>query len=385
LISGLAAHQTTRTPDHQIQDRLPQLDGLRAVAVACVMAFHFIPAVDRYAPLGAMGVRLFFVLSGFLITGILLSWRGRPLGRALQTFYARRALRIFPLFYFVLAAAAVLNIGPVRDTFAWHATYLSNVYFYLRGDWHGSVSHLWSLTVEEQFYLAWPFLVLCAPAHWLRPAVMAMIVIAPLSRLLWPHPMDSVLPTSCLDSLGLGALVALAPRELWRYGTFASAGSVLVTATLLLRYLGLGGQYQVVGLDFGVSLLSAWLVGRAASGFAGVAGALLSSSPAVSIGKISYGLYVYHGFTPYLLGRYVPGFVTMPISIRVVLLTGVTALIALASWQWLERPFLRLKPRLAPSFNPSSHRSQNQGPKSPHHEIARSPNSSVTISASPSS
>jgi len=93
----------------------------------------------------------------------LLSWRVRPLAVALKTFYARRALRIFPLFYFVLAAAAVLNIGPVRDTFAWHATYLSNIYFYLRGDWHGSVSHLWSLAVEEQFYLVWPLLILCAP------------------------------------------------------------------------------------------------------------------------------------------------------------------------------------------------------------------------------
>jgi peptidoglycan/LPS O-acetylase OafA/YrhL len=345
--SGLAAHQTTSTPDQQIQHRMPQLDGLRAVAVACVLAFHFIPGVDRYAPLGTMGVRLFFVLSGFLITGILLSWRRQPLGLALRTFYARRALRIFPLFYFVLVAAAALNIGPVRDTFAWHATYLSNVYFYLRGDWHGSVSHLWSLAVEEQFYLVWPWLILCAAERWLRPVVVAMIVIAPLSRLLFPHPMDSVLPTSCLDSLGLGALIALAPRKAGPDLTLVATGSVLVSATLLLRYLGWGGQYQIVGLDFGVSLLSAWLVGRAASGFGGVPGALLSSPPAIAIGKISYGLYVYHGFTPYLLGRYVPGFVTMPTSIRVLLLTGVTTLIALASWRWLEQPFLRLKPQVA--------------------------------------
>ena len=77
---------------------MPQLDGLRAVAVACVLAFHFLPGLDRYAPLGSMGVRLFFVISGFLITGILLSWRGQPLGVALKTFYVRRSLRIFPVF-----------------------------------------------------------------------------------------------------------------------------------------------------------------------------------------------------------------------------------------------------------------------------------------------
>src|SRR5688500_9629941 len=97
----LSATNKSHTPAYW-----PQLDGLRAVAVGCVMAFHFIPGVDRYAPLGTMGVRLFFVLSGFLITGILLSWRGRPLGTALNVFYARRGLRIFPLFYFVLIAAA---------------------------------------------------------------------------------------------------------------------------------------------------------------------------------------------------------------------------------------------------------------------------------------
>lgn len=340
---------------------MPQLDGLRAVAVACVLGFHFVPGVDRYAPLGAMGVRLFFVLSGFLITGILLSWRGQPLGAALPTFYTRRALRIFPLFYFVLMAAAMLDIGPVRDTFAWHAAYLSNAYFYLRGDWHGSVSHLWSLAVEEQFYLVWPWLILCAPGRWLRPAIVVMVAIAPVSRLIFPHPMDSVLPTSGLDSLGLGALVALGsapaplrgmPDDGGSDTLFGAVGSVLVGATLLLRYLGLGGQYQVVGLDFGVSLLSAWWVARAARGFGGAPGAFLSSSPAIGIGKISYGLYVYHGFTPYLLGRYVPGFMMMPTSIRVLLLTGVTALIALASWRWLEQPFLRLKPSgtLRPAF-----------------------------------
>ncbi len=260
----------------------------------------------------------------------------------------RRALRIFPLFYFSLAAAALLNIGPVRDTFAWHATYLSNVYFYVRGDWHGSVSHLWSLAVEEQFYLLWPPLILCAPERWLRPAVVAMIVIAPVSRLLFPSPMDSVLPTSCLDSLGLGALLAidrwaLAPHK----GVPYWIGGPLVAVTLLLRYAGVGGQLQVVALDFGVALLSAWIVGRAASGFAGVPGRVLSWSPMMAVGRVSYGLYVYHGFTPYLLGRYVPGFTAMNWPLRFALLTAATGVIAAVSWRWLERPFLRLKSRLS--------------------------------------
>src|SRR6478735_4517700 len=131
--------------------RLPQLDGLRAIAVGCVMAFHFIPGVEQIAPLGSIGVRLFFVLSGFLITRILLASREQDLATATKSFYIRRSLRIFPVFYLVLAITWAMNIGPVRSTIGWHVTYLTNAYLFDRGSWHGSISHLWSLAVEEQF------------------------------------------------------------------------------------------------------------------------------------------------------------------------------------------------------------------------------------------
>src|SRR4051812_36633390 len=98
------------------------------------MAFHFVPGIDSYAPLGSIGVRLFFVLSGFLITRILLT--SRP---TMREFYIRRGLRIFPLFYLVLALAVVINIGPVRNTLGWHVSYLTNAYLFQRGDWHGSI------------------------------------------------------------------------------------------------------------------------------------------------------------------------------------------------------------------------------------------------------
>lgn len=329
---------------------MPQLDGLRAVAVTFVLVFHFVPGVAAYAPLAAIGVRLFFVLSGFLITGILLSWRGRPLGAALQTFYLRRGLRIFPLFYFALAVAAIMNIGPVRETIFWHASYLSNFYLVRRGDWHGSVSHLWSLAVEEQFYLVWPWLILCAPLRWLSPAIVVMIAIAPVSRLVSPDPMNAVLPTSCLDALGLGALLALqrsgdrdrpAPLE---GGPCMLIGTAMVVLTLSLRYASLGGNYTAVGLDLGVSLLSVAIIARAADGFPGIAGAFLSSRPAIAVGKVSYGLYVYHAFMAYVLGRYVPGLTTMTWPLRFLLLSAATGVVAAVSWHLLEKPFLRLKP-----------------------------------------
>ena len=108
--------------------RLVQFDGLRAIAVGCVLIFHFTPSIDRLAPLGSIGVRLFFVLSGFLITRILLNARDQGLAEAVKSFYLRRSLRIFPVFYLVLAIAWLMNIGPLRSTIGWHVTYLTNAY-----------------------------------------------------------------------------------------------------------------------------------------------------------------------------------------------------------------------------------------------------------------
>src|SRR4051812_31238154 len=111
---------------------LPQLDGLRAVAILCVLFQHF---YSEALVLGSLGVKLFFALSGFLITGILLkskyaveSGASSP-GDSLRRFYARRFLRIMPLFYLVLVVSALLNLPGVRESFWWHASYLSNVYF----------------------------------------------------------------------------------------------------------------------------------------------------------------------------------------------------------------------------------------------------------------
>ena len=327
--------------------RLPQLDGLRAVAVIFVMAFHFVPSVDRYAPLGSIGVRLFFVLSGFLITRILLDSRRTDLSSALRSFYIRRGLRIFPLFYLVLALAALINISPVRSTIGWHVSYLTNVYLFDRGSWHGSISHLWSLAVEEQFYLVWPWLVLCLPGRRLPAVITTMVCLAPVSRLLIGGPMNSVLPLSCVDALGAGALLALPLTRRSMMSAGLVIGVPLTIASLAFRAAGYVSLPFEVALDFGVSLAAAWLVGRAANGFGGSIGAVLSARPVTYIGTISYGLYLYHGFMPYVLGRYVTGFVDLSGMMRFALLTTATLVIAATSWRFFEAPILTLKDRLA--------------------------------------
>lgn len=328
------------------------------MAVTMVMAFHFVPGIDRLAPLGSIGVRLFFVISGFLITRILLT---RP---TLQHFYIRRSLRIFPVFYLVLALAALANIGPVRSTIGWHVSYLTNVYLVDRGAWHGSISHLWSLAVEEQFYLVWPFLVMAVPERRLPAVIGAMIVVAPMSRLLIGGPMNAVLPTSCLDSLGAGALLALPASRGWIVAIGARLGAPLLAGTLALRSAGQSGLALEVALDFGVALTAAWLVGRTADGFRGGAGTVLTARPVVYVGTISYGLYLIHGFMPYVLGRYVPGYVDRPWPWRVVLLTFATMLLASLSWRYFEAPILKLKDRLSTDSTDSAEGEVARGPAS---------------------
>ncbi len=159
------------------------LDGLRGIAVLLVVLFHF-----GYVNVGWIGVQIFFVLSGFLITGILLHDADRPLKAYLKRFYTRRVLRIFPLYYGYLAlvAAAFLLTGHPRlfgQFWPYLATYTYN-FTQLRPHWDHSwfFTHLWSLSVEEQFYLLWPLLVFLLPRRRLRVALLAMIVLCPVVR-----------------------------------------------------------------------------------------------------------------------------------------------------------------------------------------------------------
>jgi peptidoglycan/LPS O-acetylase OafA/YrhL len=223
--------------------RILILDGIRGIAVLLVMTFHFwIVAFtggtrfwervyDDVAGMGWIGVDLFFVLSGFLITGIL--YDSRESSRYFRVFYGRRTLRIFPLYYAALTtffligplvlthvyrpALAEMQSGTTVRLFAW--TYLLNWYEGFKG-W-GAVAHplqhFWSLAVEEQFYLIWPFLVLKLARRRLMGVCVGLMVLALTLRavLYWLHlPVAAYLWTICrADSLAIGGVVALAARD----------------------------------------------------------------------------------------------------------------------------------------------------------------------------
>ena len=305
---------------------MPQLDSLRAVAVGLVLLYHFWRPARQSVHFGGIGVRLFFVLSGFLITGILLQSRtlvdrGETEARvAIRHFYIRRFLRIFPLYYFALAVACLGNVYDARAGIVWHVSYLSNVYFFLEnaaqpGRWGGSVAHLWSLAMEEQFYLVWPWIILFAPRRWLPAIVLGAIAFAPLFRLVVTaatgNDITPILPFGCLDSLGLGGYLAMTldpgfkshphirpigASALWiGVPLFAVHQAVTDTGWWLL--------FRIVSFDLAVALLAVWLVARAAQGIGGLAGRVLELGPLRYLGTISYGIYIYHLMLPDLLLR----------------------------------------------------------------------------------
>ncbi len=348
-----------------------QLDALRAFAVLAVLVNHLSPttskifALAKLIGLGGFGVRLFFVLSGFLITGILLRSRsycekdGLPVFYALRQFYARRVLRIFPLFYFVLGLATVLNVPPVRETFVWNAAFLTNFYIFLNG-WNGSINHLWTLAVEEQFYLAWPWIILFVSRRRLLTAILVTIAIGPIFRvfggLYTGNEATSVLPFSCLDTLGVGALLALRKDQIGdrqsRKRTFPFSKTALLLGIgvlvvfVLLGVIDRGRMIRYAIFDVGAALIAGWVVSSASTGLRGPIGKLLEIKPLVYVGTISYGIYVYHNFVLH--------FMYMPKTAKILLLLhssllaslligGVTISLAALSWHVFERPINNLK------------------------------------------
>jgi peptidoglycan/LPS O-acetylase OafA/YrhL len=346
------------------REYLPQLDALRAFAVLAVMIGHYAPAATESLPLGQLGVRLFFVLSGFLITGILLNCRqlvigGAPGSGVLRRFYLRRFLRLIPPYYALLAIMWVASIPEVRDSMGWHAAYASNIYFWRIGAWHGETSHFWSLAVEEQFYLVWPLIVMFQPRRRTAVALALIALSAPLFRAVgmsqqWSGVTMTVLPFASTDSLALGALLALcestsaSSRDRFSaIGGWISPVAIGLTLLMVLR-IDAGRAWRDTCVATCWSMVFVWLVNRAALGFGGVVGAVLENRALVYLGRISYGLYLFHAVSPRILQwLWKAAGTTTPYPPNALVGVGgpiaVTIVLAAVSWHIYEGPLNRLK------------------------------------------
>jgi len=335
--------------------KIAQLDPLRAIAAIMVMLQHFLPHYGiGHLPYGRVGVDLFFVISGFLITGILLQQKEAIPDRVLlvRNFIIKRALRLFPAYYLVVTLFAVLQ--ATTGLWSWdkgegifYFTYTTNFLFYSKGFGSGQLNHVWSLAVEEQFYLIWPWLVLFLNGRTLSRLVLVLVVISFIMKCLIADPALRMLTSSHFDTLGCGALMAYHRQQaspIWAHvRTYADRYILLSTAGLAACALG----YRTGVLETtAVLLFSVGLVAGAVQGFAGPFGKLLSVAWLGHLGKISYGLYLYHKLLPEPVDILLERIGMEPP--RVVLLMAVTVLTIITahlSYVLLERPFLRLKER----------------------------------------
>jgi peptidoglycan/LPS O-acetylase OafA/YrhL len=323
--------------------------------------------------LGSTGVDLFFVLSGFLITGLLLEAKGRP--DYYRRFYIRRTLRIFPLYYLALGVAfwvwphffpglsSLLNAAHEHQV--WYWLYASNWLFVREGTYLG-LAHFWSLAVEEQFYLAWPAVVAWVPSErfaafcaWCVGASLALRVALSLGGV--DVMIVYVLTPERFDSLALGEFIAaIARQEDGRKRLFRAANWLgplsLVALASFAPARGDGGRTHLL-MTFGVSLvalLSGVLVVWAVVLPAGAAGrTLLESRTLRWFGFYAYALYVFHPFVqhaqestwrdsyvPRVAGSFLPGRLAF-----VVPATATSCVVAWLSWHAYEKHWLRLKDR----------------------------------------
>ena len=339
--------------------RIAALDGLRAISIVLVILGHLVgtrnmplPADSLLGEFAEFGVRVFFVISGFLITTLIFAEQERSGTISLRQFYIRRTYRIFPAFYAYLAVAALLAaLGLVQllegDLLA-AASYTMN--FHRPRAWH--VGHLWSLSVEEQFYLLWPAIVLVARQRRALIVAALALVAAPVIRVgVWVVMPDHRLgigetfPT-VFDALAAGCLLAglrgwlaanatyaaLSRSPLFVLVPLAAVGAVLVPRVSF--QLALGATIQ----NIGIALTVDWAVRRSTPG-ARFIGKILDASPLVWLGRLSYSLYLWQ--QPFLNRTGTHWVQSFPFNILAAL--GM----AMVSYYLVEQPFLSLRERRA--------------------------------------
>ena len=381
-----------RYPTERLQDRAitnvedgrvfyhPELDVLRFAAFLAVFLHHVLPRdaslyVNSGLPpivsellvaaksAGAYGVDLFFVLSAYLITELLLREHASRGSFSISSFYIRRALRIWPL-YFVFLALTVFVVPAIVPSDRFGTVYIISFALFF-GNWVSAAnglpfsvaSPLWSVSVEEQFYLFWPPLMRLAGINRLKQLGIALLLVALTTRILLAtfgvqHPGVWCNTVARLDSIALGALLAvcLAGRapQIKTAGRVLLAGVALVIFLLVGKYLGQDGPSSVITYLATASASVMLLVAALRSD----AQFLLRRpfSWLVYLGRISYGLYIFHLLALALVPQVLITNLGIPLNfeLRVLFSFALTVLLAAVSYKFLEQPFLRLKKRYSP-------------------------------------
>ncbi|HEX9199670.1 MAG TPA: acyltransferase [Acidobacteriaceae bacterium] len=340
---------------------IPAFDGLRGIAILAVVLYHCHPRfqgtfLEPFIVWGWCGVSLFFVLSGFLITGIILDASTAP--HFYKAFFARRFLRIWPVYWMLLflfyGFFPLVFRGP-RATF--HDITAAPWIFlllFVQNLWHislpGAIGPTWSLAIEQQFYIFWTPIARRLPSRWLIPMAAAMLATSPLVRYFYGDRFSPTHTLTHLDGLAIGSLIAIALRvtswspAAWKWISRAALAAG-ASGVVLMLHQGSAFTDTLLGIGFGGMLIAA-LIAQAAPR-PNLYCRALTLEPLLFIGKISYGLYVTHILVFSVLGGYVdlpldrfgiPGNIAV-IIIRLAASIGFATLM----WYRFEKPVLNLK------------------------------------------
>jgi len=349
---------------------ISSLDGVRGIAILLVLFFHCFEnitflSINYISKIGWVGVDLFFVLSGFLITGILIDSKGKK--NFLSNFFAKRALRIFPLYYLtlflfflVLSIPGITRINPAFNTILYQSstnylTFTQNIYFAFNG-WGETdiLNHFWSLAIEEQFYLFWPFVINYLHRKKIISACFLLIIISLTVRNYNAYSDFSyVFTLSRVDALGIGSMLAILIRDYRKIlnklilPIFFISISILLLILFQTKNLHFRNPYFV---RFGYTLFAllfasiiAFIYDTKKIGM--FTNRILSVSPLRFFGKYSYGIYIYHwilykGVYVYLANKYnLPDLFIIPFLLAVILISFI-------SFKYFEKYFLNFKSKL---------------------------------------
>jgi peptidoglycan/LPS O-acetylase OafA/YrhL len=353
----------------------PRFDGLRCIAIAAVMLYHFVPSVGKQLSAGFYGVNLFFVLSGFLITTILLGQGETFSAKNYLNFLGRRALRIFPIYYLALAIVYFANTPNIQERIVYLLTYTYNIIMPFVNWENDYTVNFWSLSVEEQFYLFFPLIVLALSSRLkLLMFVCGGFIILAFLQVLFniygiggtAHQLfvfNYVSLVTNIAPLSLGAIAAILsnmnkiPELIFSSDVELAIVTVVIYALIFLpfRY-----QFLIVSIVNTLLVIKAWSRGFSFR----MLDRIVLSRYAGYIGRISYGIYVYH----YLVRSFVDEYFIKPTLasadlttwdsfawfghhpgvFRLISCSVITLIIAHLSFRYLERPLLKLKDKLFP-------------------------------------
>jgi peptidoglycan/LPS O-acetylase OafA/YrhL len=348
---------------------MTQLDGLRALAMLAICWDHWWPYRDsRWFPYEVC-LYFFLVMTGFLITGSLLRQRDRLDARgapwrasALREYHLRRGLRILAPYYAALAIAFLLFSEDVWSAPVAYLLHLSNIHMATLPEWPQGTNHFWSLAMQQQFYLVWPFAVWFLPRRGVPWSILALCVAGPVFR--YYHSAfqpwflrPEVLTTHCLDYFGWGALLA------WMHHRGMSLENPGLRGAAWLAFAGYLALYACYRLDWPthglwifqtscVSIALCGFVAAACVGFGGAFGKLLERPVLGAIGAVSYGIYLFHNIAPLVVGKVLWFLWDDPFRnwygecLKGVAIVVITAALTLASWFWIEQPLQRVREKI---------------------------------------